>query len=44
LAGEEGDLVQIIEQLALKVIGRAFDDEEIGSLTWDIWHDKTPRG
>jgi hypothetical protein len=23
--------------LALTVMGRAFDDEEIGALTWDVW-------
>ena len=28
-------------KLALKVIGRAMDDEEIGPLTWDVWMDKT---
>lgn len=28
-------------KLALKVAGQLFDDEEIGSLTWDVWMDKT---
>jgi uncharacterized damage-inducible protein DinB len=28
-------------KLALKAIGRPFDDEEIGPVTWDIWLDKT---
>lgn len=27
-------------KLALKATGRAFDDEEIGPLTWDIWMEK----
>lgn len=31
-------------KLALKVMGRPFDDEKIGPLTWDIWMVKTPRG
>lgn len=28
-------------KLTLKLAGRAFDDEEIGQVTWDIWMDKT---
>ena len=28
-------------KLALKVAGLAFDDEEIGPVTWDVWMDKT---
>ena len=28
-------------KLALKVMGRPFDDEEIGPVTWDVWMDKT---
>ena len=28
-------------KLALKAMGRPFDDEEIGSVTWDVWMDKT---
>ena len=28
-------------KLALKIAGRAFDDEEIGPLTWDVWMEKT---
>src|SRR5687767_8033430 len=28
-------------KLALKAAGRAFDDEEIGQVTWDVWLDKT---
>ena len=28
-------------KLALKMAGRAFDDEEIGPLTWDVWMEKT---
>ena len=28
-------------KLALKMAGRAFDDEAIGPLTWDVWMDKT---
>lgn len=31
-------------KLALKANGRAFEDEEIGPRTWDIWLDKTPSG
>ncbi len=27
-------------KLALKQVGRAFDDEEIGGVTWDVWMDK----
>ena len=27
-------------KLALKVTGHAFDDEEIGPVTWDVWMDK----
>jgi uncharacterized damage-inducible protein DinB len=27
-------------KLALKAAGRAFDDEEIGPLTWDVWMEK----
>jgi uncharacterized damage-inducible protein DinB len=30
-------------KLALKRDGRAFDDEEIGQVTWDVWMQKTPR-
>jgi uncharacterized damage-inducible protein DinB len=29
-------------KLALKAAGRAFDDEEIGAVTWDVWLDKHP--
>jgi uncharacterized damage-inducible protein DinB len=28
-------------KLALKMAGRAFDDEAIGPLTWDVWMEKT---
>lgn len=28
-------------KLALKAAGNAFDDEEIGPVTWDVWMDKT---
>ena len=28
-------------KLALKIAGRAFDDEAIGPLTWDVWMEKT---
>ncbi|WP_260706078.1 DinB family protein [Edaphobacter flagellatus] len=28
-------------KLALKMAGHAFDDEQIGPLTWDVWMDKT---
>lgn len=28
-------------KLALKAAGRAFDDEEIGPVTWDVWMDKS---
>lgn len=28
-------------KLALKAAGRAFDDEEIGAVTWDVWMDKS---
>ena len=28
-------------KLALKIAGRAFDDEAIGPLTWDVWMKKT---
>ena len=27
-------------KLALKAAGRPFDDEQIGSVTWDVWMDK----
>ena len=27
-------------KLALKLAGRAFDDEEIGQVTWDVWMQK----
>jgi uncharacterized damage-inducible protein DinB len=27
-------------KLALKIAGRAFDDEEIGAVTWDVWMQK----
>ena len=27
-------------KLALKLAGQAFDDEEIGPVTWDVWMDK----
>ncbi len=30
-------------KLALKQAGRAFDDEEIGPSTWDLWMDKKGR-
>jgi uncharacterized damage-inducible protein DinB len=30
-------------KLALKAAGCAFDDEEIGPLTWDVWMDKSSR-
>lgn len=30
-------------KLALKRAGRAFDDEEIGAVTWDVWMKKTYR-
>jgi uncharacterized damage-inducible protein DinB len=29
-------------KLALKVAGRPMDDEEIGSVTWDVWMEKSP--
>ena len=28
-------------KLALKAAGRAFDDQEIGAVTWDVWMDKS---
>lgn len=28
-------------KLALKAVGREFDDEQIGPVTWDVWMDKT---
>ncbi len=28
-------------KLALKAAGRAFDDEEIGPVTWDVWMEKS---
>lgn len=28
-------------KIALKAAGRAFDDEEIGAVTWDVWMMKT---
>jgi uncharacterized damage-inducible protein DinB len=28
-------------KVALKLAGRAFDDEAIGPLTWDVWMEKT---
>ncbi len=28
-------------KLALKIAGKAFDDEEIGAVTWDVWMEKT---
>jgi uncharacterized damage-inducible protein DinB len=28
-------------KLALKLNGRAFDDDEIGPITWDVWMEKT---
>jgi uncharacterized damage-inducible protein DinB len=28
-------------KLALKAAGRAFDDEEIGAVTWDVWMQKS---
>ena len=28
-------------KLALKIAGKAFDDEEIGNVTWDVWMSKT---
>jgi uncharacterized damage-inducible protein DinB len=27
-------------KLALKIAGQAFDDEEIGDVTWDVWMEK----
>ena len=30
-------------KLALKLAGRPFDDEAIGSTTWDVWMDKGRR-
>ena len=30
-------------KLALKIAGKAFDDEEIGSVTWDVWMEKAWR-
>ena len=32
-------------KIALKAMGRPFDDEEIGQVTWDLWmeKDKWPR-
>ena len=27
-------------KVALKAVGRAFDDEEIGQVTWDVWMKK----
>ena len=27
-------------KLVLKAAGRAFDDEEIGAVTWDVWMKK----
>lgn len=29
-------------KLALKIAGRAFDDRQIGALTWGVWMRKTP--
>jgi uncharacterized damage-inducible protein DinB len=31
-------------KLALKVMGRPFDDEEIGQVTWAVWMEKTRVG
>jgi uncharacterized damage-inducible protein DinB len=31
-------------KLALKGMGRPFDDEEIGQVTWDVWMEKTRIG
>ena len=31
-------------KLALKIAGRAFDDEAIGDVTWDVWMAKTEPG
>ena len=28
-------------KLALKAVGHAFDDEDIGRVTWDVWMNKT---
>jgi len=28
-------------KLALKAAGRAFDTEEIGQVTWDVWMEKS---
>ena len=28
-------------KLALKAVGRPFEDEEIGRVTWDVWMDKS---
>ena len=30
-------------KLALKAVGRPFDDEEIGQVTWDVWMEKDKR-
>jgi uncharacterized damage-inducible protein DinB len=30
-------------KVALKVAGKAFDDEEIGAVTWDVWVEKGHR-
>ncbi|HKP29844.1 MAG TPA: DinB family protein [Gemmatimonadales bacterium] len=31
-------------KLTLKQAGQAFDDEEIGAITWDVWMDKADGG
>jgi len=36
---ERGDYSPSCE-LALKIAGRPFDDEEIGPVTWDVWMEK----
>lgn len=28
-------------KLAVKIMGRPFDDEVIGRVTWDVWMNKT---
>src|SRR5262245_43404928 len=36
-------MFQHLIKLALKQAGRAFDDEAIGPLTWDVWMEKGRR-
>ena len=31
-------------KLALKIAGKAFDDDAIGNVTWDVWMKKTDKG